>query len=148
MCGAGSSRIAATARATSTDETGEVLPRPIGSASSSPSRALAAEDTASTHSRETPPPGHWVSGLASQLSLIANTLQQGELHNAVQNLAGRVIRKGAAEAAPGADPVLGSAASARAPQPLTTAFRNALAVDGAALVDLDGTFRKIQRGGT
>ena len=144
MCGAGSSRIAATARATSTDETGEVLPRPIGSASSSPSRALAAEDTASTHSRETPPPGHWVSGLASQPSLIANTLQQGEL----QNLAGRVIRKGAAEAAPGADPVLGSAASARAPQPLTTAFRNALAVDGAALVDLDGTFRKIQRGGT
>jgi hypothetical protein len=38
---------------------------------------------------------------ASQLSLIANTLQQGELHNAVQNLAGRVIRKGVAEAAPG-----------------------------------------------
>ena len=101
MCGAGSSRIAATARATSTDETGEVLPAPIGSASSSPSRTLAAEDTASTHSRETPPPGHWVSGLASQLSLIANTLQQGELHNAVQNLAGRVIRKGVAEAAPG-----------------------------------------------
>src|SRR6516225_2543918 len=66
----------------------------IGSASSSPSRTLAAEDTASTHSRETPPPGHWVSGLASQLSLIANTLQQGELHNSVQNLAGRVIRKG------------------------------------------------------
>jgi|SRR5215469_8159430 len=57
-------------------------------------RTLAAEDTASTHSRETPPPGHWVSGLASQLSLIANTLQQGELHNAVQNLAGPVIRKG------------------------------------------------------
>ncbi len=48
----------------------------------------------------------------------------------------------------GADPVLGSAASARAPQPLTTAFRNALAVDGAALVDLDGTFQKTQRGGT
>jgi hypothetical protein len=66
----------------------------------------------------------------------------------VQNLAGRVIRKGVAEAAPGADPVLGSAASARAPQPLTTAFRNALAVDGAALVDLDGTFQKAQRGGT
>ena|SRR6516164_4820522 len=149
MCGAGSSRIAETARATSTDETGEVLPRPIGSASSSPSRALAAEDTASTHSRETPPPGHWVSGLASQLSLIANTLQQGELHNAVQNLAGRVIRKGGSpRPLRGADPVLGSAASAREPQPLTTAFRNALAVDGAALVDLDGTFRKIQRGGT
>jgi hypothetical protein len=36
----------------------------------------------------------------------------------------------------------------RAPQPLTTAFRNALAVDGAALVDLDGTFQKTQRGGT
>ena len=91
-------------------------------------------------------PGHWVSGLASQLSLIANTLQQGELHNAVQNLAGRVIRKGVAEAAPGTDPVLGSAASARAPQPLTTAFRNALAVDGAALVDLDGTFQKNTKG--
>ena len=37
---------------------------------------------------------------ASQFSLIANTLQQGELHNAVQNLAGRVIRKGVAEAVP------------------------------------------------
>ena len=47
---------------------------------------------------------------ASQFSLIANTLQQGELHNAVQNLAGRVIRKGVAEAARGADLVLGSAA--------------------------------------
>jgi hypothetical protein len=35
------------------------------------------------------------------VSLIANTLQQGELHNAVQNLAGRVIGKGVAEAAPG-----------------------------------------------
>ena len=65
----------------------------------------------------------------------------------MQNLAGRVIRKGVAEAAPGADPVLGSAASARAPQPLTTAFRNALAVDGAALVDLDGTFQKTQGAG-
>jgi hypothetical protein len=64
----------------------------------------------------------------------------------VQNLAGRVIRKGVAEAAPGTDPVLGSAASARAPQPLTTAFRNALAVDGAALVDLDGTFQKNTKG--
>ena len=142
MCCAGSSRIAATARATSTDETGEVLLAPSGSASSSTSRTLAAEDTASTHSRETPRPGHWVSGLASRLSLIANTRQQGELHNAVQNLAGGGIRKGVAEAAPGA------AASARAPQPLTTAFRNALAVDGAALVDLDRTFRKTQRGGT
>jgi hypothetical protein len=48
----------------------------------------------------------------------------------------------------GADPVLGSAASARAPQRLTTAFRNTLAVDGAALLDLDGTFQKTQRGGT
>src|SRR5215472_8625872 len=37
-------------------------------------------------------PGHWVSGLASQLGPIGNTLQQGELHNAVQNLAGRVMR--------------------------------------------------------
>ena len=55
-------------------------------------------------------PGHWISGLASQLSLTANTLQQAELHNAVQNLAGRVIRKGVAEAARGADLVLGSAA--------------------------------------
>src|SRR5215831_10051045 len=36
-------------------------------------------------------PGHWVSGLASQLG-IGNTLQQGELYNAVQNLAGRMIR--------------------------------------------------------
>src|SRR6516164_6589558 len=42
MCGAGSSRIAATARATSTDETGEVLPAPIGSAGSSASHTLAA----------------------------------------------------------------------------------------------------------
>jgi hypothetical protein len=32
------------------------------------------------------------------------------------------------------------------PQPLTTAFRNALAVDGAALVDLDGTFQKNAKG--
>ena len=60
----------------------------------------------------------------------------------MQNLAGRVIRKGSPRPLRGADPVLGSAASARAPQPLTTAFRNALAVDGAALVDLDGTFQK------
>jgi hypothetical protein len=30
--------------------------------------------------------------------------------------------------------------------PLTTAFRNALAVDGAALVDLDGTFQKNAKG--
>ena len=50
---------------------------------------------------------------ASQFSLIANTLQQGELHNAVQNLAGRVIRKGVPEGTPGADPVLGPTASAR-----------------------------------
>ena len=45
------------------------------------------------------PPLRWPEGArvalaASQFSLIANTLQQGELHNAVQNLAGRVIRKG------------------------------------------------------
>jgi hypothetical protein len=65
----------------------------------------------------------------------------------LQDPAGRVIRKAVAEAAPGADPVLGSAASARAPQPLTTAFRNALAVDGAALVDLDGTFQKYKGAG-
>ena len=64
----------------------------------------------------------------------------------MQNLAGRVIRKGVAEAAPGADPVLGSAASARAPQPLTTAFRNALAVDGAALVDLGWNIPKNTKG--
>jgi len=73
------------------------------------------------------PPLRWPEGArvalaASQFSLIANTLQQGELHNAVQNLAARVIRKGVAEGPPGADPVLGPAASARAPQPLTTAF--------------------------
>jgi len=73
------------------------------------------------------PPLRWPEGArvalaASQFSLIASTLQQGELHNAVQNLAARVIRKGGAEGPPGADPVLGPAASARAPQPLTTAF--------------------------
>ena len=64
------------------------------------------------------PPLRWPEGArvalaASQFSLIANTLQQGELHNAVQNLAARVIRKGVAEGPPGADPVLGPAASAR-----------------------------------
>jgi NAD(P)-dependent dehydrogenase (short-subunit alcohol dehydrogenase family) len=43
LCAApGRRRIAATARATSTDETGEVLPAPSGSASSSASRTLAA----------------------------------------------------------------------------------------------------------
>jgi hypothetical protein len=47
-----------------------------------------------------PGPGPWVFGLASQLSLIANTLQQGELRNAVQNLAAGVIRKGVSEIAP------------------------------------------------
>jgi hypothetical protein len=64
------------------------------------------------------PPLRWQEGArvalaASQFSLIANTLQQGDLHNAVQNLAGRLIRKGVAEGPPGADPVLGPAASAR-----------------------------------
>ena len=68
------------------------------------------------------PEGARVALAASQFSLIANTLQQGELHNAVQNLAARVIRKGVAEGPPGADPVLGPVANARAPQPLTTAF--------------------------
>ena len=63
------------------------------------------------------PPLRWPEGArvalaASQFSLIANTLQQGELHNAVENLAGRVIRKGR-RGPPGADPVLGPAASAR-----------------------------------
>jgi len=48
-----------------------------------------------------PGPGPWVFGLASQLSLIANTLQPGELHNAVQNLAGQVVRKGVGEASGG-----------------------------------------------
>jgi len=47
------------------------------------------------------PEGARVALAASQFSLIANTLQQGELHNAVQNLAGRVIRKGVAEGPPG-----------------------------------------------
>jgi hypothetical protein len=47
-----------------------------------------------------PGPGPWVFGLASQLSLIANTLQQGELRNAVLNVAGRVIRRGLSETAP------------------------------------------------
>ena len=59
------------------------------------------------------PEGARVALAASRFSLIANTLQQGKLHNAVQNLAGRVIRKGVAEGPPGADPVLGPAASAR-----------------------------------
>jgi len=36
--------------------------------------------------------------------------------------------------------------SARAPQPLTTAFRNALAVDGAALVDLGWNIPKNTKG--
>ena len=48
-----------------------------------------------------PGPGPWVFGLASQLSLIANTLQEGALHNAVLNLAGRVVSKGVAAATPG-----------------------------------------------
>ena len=42
--------------------------------------------------------GLWA-GLATQSD--RKHLQQGDLHNAVQNLAGRVIRKGVAEAAPG-----------------------------------------------
>src|SRR5439155_4302695 len=52
MCGAGSSRIAATTRATSTDETGEVLPAPIGSASSLASRTLAAARSRKKPSQE------------------------------------------------------------------------------------------------
>jgi hypothetical protein len=36
--------------------------------------------------------------------------------------------------------------SARAPQPVTTAFRNALAVDGAALVDLGWNIPKKHKG--
>jgi hypothetical protein len=43
-----------------------------------------------------PGPGPWVYGLATQLSLIANTLQQGELRAAILQLAGRVISKGVA----------------------------------------------------
>src|SRR5262249_1716658 len=53
MCGPGSSRIAATARATSTDETGEVLPAPMGSGSSSASRTLAAARSRKKPSRKT-----------------------------------------------------------------------------------------------
>src|SRR5215472_14049943 len=53
MCGGGSSRIAATARATSTDETGEVLAVPIGSASSSASRTFAAAKSRKKPSRKT-----------------------------------------------------------------------------------------------
>jgi hypothetical protein len=50
-----------------------------------------------------PGPGPWVFELASQLSLVANTLQPGELRNAVLNLASRVIRTSAPEtASPGA----------------------------------------------
>jgi hypothetical protein len=48
-----------------------------------------------------PGPGPWVFGLASQLSLIGNTLQQGELRSAVLGLAGRIIRHGVAKASPG-----------------------------------------------
>ena len=47
------------------------------------------------------PEGARVALAAAQFSLIASTLQQGELHNAVQNLAARVIHKGVAEGPPG-----------------------------------------------
>jgi hypothetical protein len=48
-----------------------------------------------------PGPGPWVFGLASQLSLIASTLQEGGLRNAVLGVAGRVVSKGVAAASPG-----------------------------------------------
>ena len=47
-----------------------------------------------------PGPGPWVFGLASQLSLIASTLQEGALRNAVLAVAGRVVSKGVAAASP------------------------------------------------
>ena len=46
-------------------------------------------------------PGPWVFGLASQLSLIASSLQEGGLRNAVLAAAGRVVSKGVAAASPG-----------------------------------------------
>ena len=69
------------------------------------------------------PPLRWPEGArvalaASQFSLIANTLQQGELHNAVQNLAGRVIRKGSPRA------LRGLTQSSALPQALGTAAAN------------------------
>ena len=48
-----------------------------------------------------PGPGPWVFGLASQLSVIANTLQEGALRNAVLSVAGRVVTKGVAAASGG-----------------------------------------------
>jgi hypothetical protein len=42
-----------------------------------------------------------VFGLASQLSLIASSLQEGGLRNAVLAAAGRVVSKGVAAASPG-----------------------------------------------
>jgi hypothetical protein len=48
-----------------------------------------------------PGPGPWVFGLASQLSMIASTLQEGALRNAVLAVAGRVVSKGVAAASPG-----------------------------------------------
>src|ERR1700682_5286255 len=53
ICGAGSSRIPATARATSTAEIGEVLPPPIGSANSSEARTPAAASIRKKPSRKT-----------------------------------------------------------------------------------------------
>ena len=70
------------------------------------------------------PPLRWPEGArvalaASQFSLIANTLQQGELHNAVQNLAGRVIRKGRPPR-----PLRGLTQSSARPRALGTAAAN------------------------
>src|SRR3984957_15371591 len=53
MCGEGSSRTTDTARATSTAEIGEVLPPPIGSASSSASRTPGAAKSRKNPSRKT-----------------------------------------------------------------------------------------------
>src|SRR5215510_15470559 len=53
MCGVGFSRTTDTARATSTAETGEVLPPPIGSASSSASRTPGAAKSQKNPSRKT-----------------------------------------------------------------------------------------------
>src|SRR5215813_7621253 len=90
-----------------------------------------------------PAGGNWIRNSSSALSSVVSWVSE------IRNPG---IRDGSHRSSPrplrGANPVLGSAASARAPQPLTTAFRNTLAVDGAAPVDLDGTFRKYKGAGS
>jgi hypothetical protein len=69
------------------------------------------------------PPLRWPEGVRvaraeSQFSMTANTLQQGELHKAVQNLAGRVICKGSPSA------LRGLTQSSALPRALGTAAAN------------------------